>query len=128
MAHETAAHRWDAQNAVGRAEPIDADLALDGIDEYLTIVAARLANNSQPELGGKLGLTATDADLCCTIDLAPTHVIVNKDGIDEADTVLTAGASDLLLWLLRRRALDDDRISVAGKVTVAHAWESVTFT
>ena len=128
MAHETAAHRWDAQNAVGKADAIETALALDGIDEYLTIVAARLANNPQPELVGKLGLKATDTDLSCTVALTPNHLIVSDDGVAEADTVVTATSSDLLLWLLGRRGLDDDRISATGNVTVAQAWESVTFT
>lgn len=36
MAHETAVHRWDAEAATGTPAPIDADLAEDGIDEFLT--------------------------------------------------------------------------------------------
>lgn len=38
MAHETAVHRWDAESAVrgvADADPIDADLAADGVDELL---------------------------------------------------------------------------------------------
>jgi uncharacterized protein (TIGR03083 family) len=128
MAHETAAHRWDAQNALGKANPIDTRLALDGIDEYLTIVAARMANNPQSGLVGKLGLTATDAELSCTIDLAADHLVVTYNGVEEADTEVSAGASDLFLWLLGRCALDDDRISVTGQVRVAQTWESITFT
>ncbi len=32
MAQETAVHRWDAQNAHGDADPIEPELACDGID------------------------------------------------------------------------------------------------
>ena len=35
MAQETAVHRWDAQLAAGGPSPIDPDLAIDGIDEFL---------------------------------------------------------------------------------------------
>ena len=35
MAHETAVHRLDAERAAGREHTIDADLASDGIDEFL---------------------------------------------------------------------------------------------
>src|SRR5581483_6028840 len=38
QAHETAMHRVDAQLARGAAEPIDAALAADGIDEWLWLV------------------------------------------------------------------------------------------
>jgi uncharacterized protein (TIGR03083 family) len=38
MAHETAIHRMDVQEAVGReADPVDDDFALDGVDEVLTL-------------------------------------------------------------------------------------------
>ena len=36
MAQETAMHRWDAEAATGTPAPIDADLAEDGVDEFLT--------------------------------------------------------------------------------------------
>ena len=36
MAQETAIHRWDAEAATGTPAPIDADLAEDGIAEFLT--------------------------------------------------------------------------------------------
>ena len=32
MAQETTVHRWDAQNAIGDPEPIEAGLASDGVD------------------------------------------------------------------------------------------------
>src|SRR5215204_3961209 len=35
MAHETAMHRWDADQAAKRDMPIEGDLASDGIDEFL---------------------------------------------------------------------------------------------
>ena len=35
MAHETAVHRADAEITVGRQPEIDADIAVDGIDEWL---------------------------------------------------------------------------------------------
>ena len=35
MAQETAVHRWDAEHAAGNDHHIDAELAADGIDEFL---------------------------------------------------------------------------------------------
>jgi uncharacterized protein (TIGR03083 family) len=37
QAQETAVHRWDAQSASGAGEPIPVDLALDGLDELITM-------------------------------------------------------------------------------------------
>src|SRR6476469_4393097 len=35
IAHETSIHRWDAESATGTQAPVDAGLAVDGIDERL---------------------------------------------------------------------------------------------
>ena len=35
MAQETAVHRLDAERAAGREHAIDAELAADGVDEFL---------------------------------------------------------------------------------------------
>src|SRR3712207_288750 len=38
---ETTVHRWDAENAVGEPGPLDPELAADGIDEALFVMAGR---------------------------------------------------------------------------------------
>ena len=40
MAHETAVHRVDAELARGASTPVDAGLAMDGVDELLHIMLA----------------------------------------------------------------------------------------
>lgn len=42
MAHESAVHRFDAQRAHGIAQPVDADLAADGLDEFVDVLAPRV--------------------------------------------------------------------------------------
>ena len=37
-AHESAIHRYDAQRAFGIAQPVDADLAADGLDEFIDLL------------------------------------------------------------------------------------------
>jgi uncharacterized protein (TIGR03083 family) len=39
--HETVVHRWDLEKAMGRPARIDADVALDGIDEVLSVMLPR---------------------------------------------------------------------------------------
>jgi len=42
MAHESSVHRFDAQRAHGIAQPIDAELAADGVDELLDVIGPRV--------------------------------------------------------------------------------------
>lgn len=50
MAHESAVHRFDAQRAHGLAQPIDGELALDGFDELIDVVAPRVIERDAPSL------------------------------------------------------------------------------
>ncbi len=126
MANETAVHRWDAQDAAGAPVAIDSLLALDGIDEYLGVVSSRLQRAPKVELSGTLGLDVTDSPLSCTLALEPDH-FERHEGLDGADAVVRATASDLLLWILGRRRIDDDALVVAGDFAVAEAWAVVKF-
>jgi uncharacterized protein (TIGR03083 family) len=42
MAHESSVHRFDAQTAHGVVQPIDAELAEDGMDELVDVIAPRV--------------------------------------------------------------------------------------
>jgi uncharacterized protein (TIGR03083 family) len=61
-AQETAVHRYDAELAAGTPTPIDTDLAVDGIDEILTVFLPRLADNFDAIGDGTVHLHCTDAD------------------------------------------------------------------
>jgi uncharacterized protein (TIGR03083 family) len=50
MAHESAVHQYDAQRAHGVAQPIDADLAADGLDELVDVLLPRIAVRDSPQL------------------------------------------------------------------------------
>ena len=80
MALETAVHRADVESAVGPVTPIDADLALDGIDELLHVMLADAGIEDVP--GPVVGAGSVRVDI--------------------AGTSVSAGASDLLLWLWGR--------------------------
>ncbi|HZU79144.1 MAG TPA: maleylpyruvate isomerase family mycothiol-dependent enzyme, partial [Acidimicrobiales bacterium] len=125
MAQETSIHRWDAENAVGQAGPIDTELALDGIDEALDMLAMRLSMQSEPELSGKLALAATDAAWACTLQLAP-DAVRRGEGADGADSVVRGTASDLHLWLTGRRG-EGSTIVVEGDHAAADALGRMKF-
>jgi uncharacterized protein (TIGR03083 family) len=93
---EAAVHRWDAQSAVGAAEPIEAELAHDGVDEFLTVMVGKAADN----LSGAVDLVATDTGGSWRV------------GPDAVGATLQATASDLVLLLYRR--IPASAVAVAG--------------
>ncbi|QFU86526.1 maleylpyruvate isomerase family mycothiol-dependent enzyme [Amycolatopsis sp. YIM 10] len=101
MAHEAAVHAWDALVAAGRDEPIGRELAVDGIDEFLTHF---LPSSPSSSLGGTVHLHATDGPGEWSIAHDGTGWQVTRS--HSKGTVAVRGtASDLLLVLWRRRAV-----------------------
>jgi uncharacterized protein (TIGR03083 family) len=102
QALETTVHRWDGEAAVGAAAPIDPALAVEGIDEILTVFAPlRLAGAAPLELGGSLHLHTTDAEGEWTIT-APGGVLEVDHGHAKGDAAIRGPASELYLMLWRR--------------------------
>lgn len=108
---ESAVHRFDAETAAGTPTPIDAALAVDGIDEFLTVFLPRLADNF-----GEVG-DAT-VHLHCT-DVEGEWLVARRDGEltvtaehAKGDVAARGSASDLLLFLWGR--VPADRLEVFG--------------
>lgn len=116
---EAAVHARDAQEAAGRAEPLPALVAADGVDEFLTVCLgacgpwpyppARVALRSGEgaewllDLGDKGAvLAAPDSGPDTGADFAP-----------DAAVTLTGSASDLVLVLYGRLGLDAVEVSGA---------------
>jgi uncharacterized protein (TIGR03083 family) len=126
MAHETAMHRWDAQAAAGDGEPISADLAADGIDEYLTFAPSRLARRPVPGLEGSLHLHATDSDGEWAIDVAADGLQWRPEHA-KGDAALRGPVSDLLLWMLNRVSADAPGLEVFGDRALVDRWRELKF-
>ncbi|HWH00653.1 MAG TPA: maleylpyruvate isomerase family mycothiol-dependent enzyme [Pilimelia sp.] len=60
MAHETTVHRWDAQLAAGRPEPVEAKLAADGVAEVLDTWLPAGRRRGPADRHGVVHLAATD--------------------------------------------------------------------
>jgi uncharacterized protein (TIGR03083 family) len=105
QAHETAIHRWDAQLASGSPDPIDAELAIDGIDEVLTMIPMRPMGEPPTGEGETIQLRCTDRDAEWLVYLLP-ETITFEPGHAKADVAARASASDLLLLLWGRVPLD----------------------
>jgi uncharacterized protein (TIGR03083 family) len=128
LAVELAIHRWDAQHAVGPAavppRPVDGDVAVAGIGEFLTeFLPGLLAQPDVTGLAGTLRLSATDGPDAWHVDLGAPSGSVTGAGQSAADTTVHGTRSDLLLWLTNRGP--SPSISVSGRAEVADGWSQL---
>lgn len=126
MAHETAIHRWDGEAGAGDPQPIAADLAVDGIDEFLEFANQILADQPVASLEGSLHLHATDTDGEWSIEVGPDHLSSQRTHT-KADAALRGRVSDLLLWLLNRIPADASTLQAFGESTLIERWRQVRF-
>jgi uncharacterized protein (TIGR03083 family) len=123
MAQETAVHRVDAQGAAGLPDPIEARLAVDGIDEQLDAFLPMVFRSGPVErLAGTLHLHATDTDGEWYVELSPTGASVQRRHA-KADAAVQATASDLYLLLMGRLGPDAATLTVHGDADVLGRWQ-----
>jgi uncharacterized protein (TIGR03083 family) len=127
MAHETAVHCADAELAVGREARIPADLAADGIDEWLWLVAND--PDEQSDLlrgeGQTLHVHATDEGLGDAGEWLVTRTPAGIDvraGHGRADVAVRGPAALLLLVLLRRLPASQPGVAVLGDQALLAHW------
>lgn len=119
LAHETAVHRWDAEIAAGSWTPIDAALAVDGIDEFFEHFSDGVARSAEA-LGGSAHLHCTNVagEWLVSEPTVGGPLDVRREHA-KGDCAVRGSASDLLLLLWRRTDVDDGRFEVFGDVDVA---------
>ena len=116
--HETTVHRWDAERALACTEPIDPQVAVDGIDEYLdvfvrtrgkqTLIAPLVLVSTRPERAWTLSPSATPGRL----DISNGRTVGVPDGL--------AGSPDkLLLMLWGRLSSTEPGLVMTGDSEVA---------
>jgi uncharacterized protein (TIGR03083 family) len=112
MAHETAMHRWDAQVSGGRAEPIEAKLATDGITEVLDSWLPGGRRKGPTDVRGIVALHAVDMGQVWYVRLRGTGIaLLDTDTLLDDDhpherAQATGTASDVLLALYGRVPFD----------------------
>ena len=125
QAHETAMHRVDAQFASGAVEAIDAELAADGIDEFLEIVGKHPWRAPPTGDGETLHFHCTDVEgngSCASSRRGSRSSAAHE----KADVAARGTASDLLCWLQGRGPVE--RLEVFGDATLLARWrEAATF-
>ena len=124
MAHETAVHRVDAERAAGRDEPLDAELASDGVDEFLFEFlrwARRWCGAARrigaPALHGRRRRVAGASTTAPAATTSPAST-------PRATPRCAVPAADLLLVLWRRLPLD--AVDVVGDRATAERLVALT--
>jgi len=124
MAHETSVHLADAQLAAGLPAPRPADVAADGIDEWLGLVTG---GSGQALLGDgqSMHVHATDDGLDGSgewlVRRTPSGTAV-EPGHARADVALRGPAASLLFVLVRRLPAADPGIEVLGDEALLARW------
>ncbi|HEV2256845.1 MAG TPA: maleylpyruvate isomerase family mycothiol-dependent enzyme [Streptosporangiaceae bacterium] len=111
QAIEASVHRWDAENAVGAARPIDAALAADAIGQTFEVMAPmrRTAGKAPPGHGERFLFQRTDGPGRWAVRFDGDAVLLGTpDG--HYDIQIAGTASDLALFLWQR--------TVTGKIDI----------
>jgi uncharacterized protein (TIGR03083 family) len=123
QALETTMHAYDAQGAVGVPLPIDADVAADGVDEYLSVFVPRwLSRHPGAWDGQSLHLHRSDGDGEWLVRLGPHGAVSSERSHTKADAAVRGPAGALWLWCCNRATLDELGLDVYGDRTVTDRW------
>jgi uncharacterized protein (TIGR03083 family) len=115
MAQETAVHLWDATEAAGLVNPLEALLASDGIDEFLTHMLGDVVKDAEP-VAGSVHLHCGDVPGEWTVREQQDGFVVAREH-SKGDCAIRGSASDILLALWRRVPVS--RCDVVGDADVA---------
>jgi uncharacterized protein (TIGR03083 family) len=118
QAHETAIHRFDAENAAGIASGFDPVFAADGIDEMLAGFAPRRSEFPVDSVRTVV-VHAKDTDDRWHVTLGPEGITTIR-GDGPADVTLTGDASDLYLMLWNRG--EGTSITITGDREILDIW------
>jgi uncharacterized protein (TIGR03083 family) len=120
-AHELAIHRCDAQAARGTMQPIEGELAADGIEEIFVMIDAFAARGEEAGrgTGETLHLHATDREAKWLVRLTPVGLQIERDDTS-GDLALRGAVSDLELLLYERPTIGT--VERLGDPTVLDAW------
>lgn len=120
--HEQLVHRADAELALGREFTVPAELAVDGISEWIDLAIAQHAPLAR---GQTLHLHATDDGLGPTGEWTITH---DEDGVSwshahgKGDVAVRGTVADLLLGITRRRSAAEAHLEIHGDAELWDAW------
>jgi uncharacterized protein (TIGR03083 family) len=123
MALETAVHRVDAELAHDAVTPVDQELALDGIDELLTLMLGGPwweEGDTEHPVNATIRVTAEGRSWTIRLDATSAAVTPGAEG--EVDAEISGEADSVFLWLWGRRDLS--AVQTAGSDTAVQAFRS----
>ncbi len=105
---ETGMHRVDAESAVGRRTPFAPDVAVDGIDEFLTGFLPRSRSPLHSDSPRTLRVVPEYSDRRWTVSISTEAPVTVRDQAEAgaADCLVSGSASDIFLALWNRGPLD----------------------
>jgi hypothetical protein len=120
MALETALHRVDAERARGLANPVEREVAVDGVNERLEVhLRLDVREDRRATLGGSLCLICEDDPAAWVVEVEGGR-LRTRNGRGPADAALVAKASDVFLFTWNR--VNGDDLQVTGDRDVVDAW------
>ena len=122
MAHESAVHRYDAQRAHGVAQPVDDDLARDGLDEMIDILLPRIVARDAVKLPEATYLFTASDDGEWPVRLGPEGV-ERLDVAKEPDVTVRGTPSALLLGCYNR--IKWTSLEVEGDAALLDSWSQL---
>ncbi len=121
MAHESSVHRFDAQNAHGVRQPIDAELAADGLDEVIDVIARRVYQRDN--VAGPVGtvvLRPSDAEV--------RHLHLEPEGPRRLDIItapdVTAHGTSNAMLLATYGRMPWSSLEVDGDRSLLESWSA----
>ncbi|HSB87984.1 MAG TPA: maleylpyruvate isomerase family mycothiol-dependent enzyme [Ilumatobacteraceae bacterium] len=110
---ETSMHRVDAESATGRCTGFSPEVALDGIDEFLTGFLPRSRTSLHSQQPRSLHIAPDYSERCWTVRISDDVPSTTRSPAGESPATCTVAgsASDIYLALWNRGPLDSLRIS-----------------
>jgi uncharacterized protein (TIGR03083 family) len=104
---EAAVHAYDAQESIGKPEPLPAAVAVDGVAEFLTVPLGSCG--AWPHRPARIAFAATDGPTWI-LDLSPSGATLDPAAGGDPVATVHASASDLVLALYGRIPFDTLRV------------------
>lgn len=123
MAHESAVHRIDAEQAHDVVTPLDPVLSLDGVDEVLKVMLGGpwwADDDTEEPVDATVRLTCGGRSWTARIERLAVTVTDGAEG--EVAAEIFGEPEDLLLWLWGRRT--DEVVEAAGDPDVVHRFHN----
>jgi predicted lipid carrier protein YhbT len=120
MAHEVTIHRADAEAAAGVESHVEpAEMASDGIDEFLHLLPARTKDENYKTPSGSYHFHTTDVEGEWLVNFHAQGVSVRREHA-KADVAVRGPASALELFVYNRRG--PEGLDVFGDETKLAGW------